>query len=138
MTVTMLIVFTVLLWGVAPIIDKIALTNSDAWVAVIIRSWVIAIFATILMFIMGKTKAVFATDTKTVLLFSTSALMMGFLAMITFYLALKTQPASKIIPLTSIYPLVTALIAVAFLKESVSLERLLGVGLVVTGIWLVK
>ena len=138
MLAIILIIATVLLWGVAPILDKIALVNSDAWVAVIVRSWVVCVLATVFMFITGRTRTVFNTDLKTIGLFSASGIMMGFLAMLTFYYVLKLQPASKIIPLTSVYPLVAAVLGVIFLKEAFTIERFIGVGLIVAGVWLVK
>lgn len=138
MLVTILIVLTVFAWGVAPILDKIALTKSDPLSGIIIRSLVLALAALGLMLITGKTRTIITTEPKSILLFATTALLAGFLAMITYYWALKLAPASKIVPLAAVYPLVSAILAIFFLKEQITLARLIGTVLIISGLWLVK
>lgn len=138
MSVTVLIIITVLLWGSVPIIDKIALTKTDPLVGVIIRSWAVFLPTIVLMVFTGRTKAVFTTEPKTILLFAITGILAGFLAMLTYYGALKLAPTSKIVALGSTYPLVSAALAIILLREQVSLGRLMGVGLIIVGVWLVK
>ena len=138
MSITVLVILTIIFWGIAPIIDKMALSKTDAWVGVSIRSWAVCVYALVFLLISGKIKDVFTTDSRSILLFSLSGLLAGFLAMVTYYAALKMEPASRIVPLVCIYPLLTALIAVVFLREGVTVERLIGTALIVAGIWFVK
>jgi transporter family protein len=54
--------------------------------------------------------------------------------LMTFFLALDRGEASKVVPVTAAYPLVTAVLAALVLSEEVSLLRGLGTILVVLGI----
>jgi transporter family protein len=54
--------------------------------------------------------------------------------LMTFFLALERGEASKVVPVTAAYPLVTAVLAALVLSEEVSLLRGLGTILVVLGI----
>jgi transporter family protein len=48
-------------------------------------------------------------------------------------IAIRSGPASQVIPLTAVYPLITVGLAVLFLSESVTLLRLVGVVMIVGG-----
>ncbi len=61
----------------------------------------------------------------------------GALGMATFYLALDHGKASSVVPVIGVYPAFVALLAVAFLSESLSALQAIGVGLAVTGVVLV-
>jgi transporter family protein len=61
----------------------------------------------------------------------------GALGMATFYLALDSGKASSVVPVIGVYPAFVALLAVAFLSESLSAVQALGVALAVTGVVLV-
>lgn len=50
------------------------------------------------------------------------------------YLALSSGPASRVIPMTSAYPLVTVALALVILHEHVTALRLAGAALVVAGV----
>jgi transporter family protein len=65
-----------------------------------------------------------------------TALMVA-LSLIAFYVALGQGEASKVVPVTAAYPVVTLVLAAAFLSEPVSAVRLAGVGLVVSGVVIV-
>ena len=61
----------------------------------------------------------------------------GSVGMATFYLALDHGKASSVVPVIGVYPAFVALLAVAFLSESLSAVQALGVALAVTGVVLV-
>jgi transporter family protein len=59
-----------------------------------------------------------------------SALLVGAistLATFYFFLALKSSSASIVVPLTALYPVVTALLALFFLKEPITLRQSIGI-----------
>lgn len=58
----------------------------------------------------------------------------GAAGLVAFYLALDRGNASIIVPLVSVYPLITAVLAVAFLNESLSSLQLVGVGCALAGV----
>jgi len=92
----------------------------------------------ILTFLLGKGRTLVSLDGKSILLFGASGMMAGLLGMWTYYMALKMEATSKIVPIAACYPLITALLSVLILNEGVSVSRVIGTALIVSGIWLVK
>ena len=136
--VTVLLIITVLVWGTAPIIEKIGLTKVDPLIGVTIRSMTVTIGLLALTLLLGKGRAIFGVDGKGFLIFGASGVMAGLVGMWTYYTVLKMGETSKIVPIAACYPLVTALLSVLILKEGVTLARVIGTALIVMGIWLVK
>ncbi len=136
--VILLLIVTALLWGITPIIEKIGLAKIDPLVGVTIRSTIVTVGLFILTFILGKGKSLVQLDARSILIFGASGVMAGLLGMWTYYSALKMEATSKIVPIAACYPLVTAFLSVIILKEGVTLTRVVGTALIVTGIWLVK
>jgi transporter family protein len=65
----------------------------------------------------------------------------GILAVIGIYLyfnALADSSASKIVPLTAIYPLFTCFYAFIFLKEDFTTEKIIGTILIVAGVFILN
>ncbi len=136
--VVLLLIITALLWGATPILEKIGLAKVDPLVGVTVRSTIVTIGLLILTFLLGKGKALVSLDGKGILLFGASGMMAGLLGMWTYYMALKMEATSKIVPIAACYPLVTALLSVLILNEGLSVSRVIGTALIVSGIWLVK
>jgi transporter family protein len=136
--VILLLIVTALLWGITPIIEKIGLAKVDPFVGVTIRSSIVTVGLFILTFLLGKGRALMEVDGKSFLIFGTSGVMAGLLGMWTYYIVLKMEPTSKIVPIAACYPLVTALLSILILNEGVTIQRVMGTALIVAGIWLVK
>jgi transporter family protein len=60
----------------------------------------------------------------------------GSVGAITYYYLIAKQEASVIAPLTALYPALTILLAVVFLKEQLSLTKIIGVLLSLVAIYL--
>jgi transporter family protein len=133
-----LLIATALLWGATPIIEKIGLVKVDPLIGITIRSAIAMVGLFILTFLLGKGRELIEVDGKSILIFGSSGVMAGLLGMWTYYAALKMESTSKIVPIAACYPLVTAFLSVLILKEGVTLPRLIGTALIVSGIWLVK
>ena len=136
--VIILLILTALLWGATPIMEKKGLETTSPIVGLAFRNLAIVICLIATIFIMGKTKELMATPPKTMLLFAATGVIAGFLAMLTYFGALKLGATSKIIPISATYPLVTALLGILILGEQATLFRILGAGLIIGGVWLVK
>jgi len=91
-----------------------------------------------LTFLLGKGRELIELDGKSILIFGVSGVMAGLLGMWTYYAALKMEATSKIVPIAACYPLVTALLSVFILKEGITLPRVIGTAMIVSGVWLVK
>jgi transporter family protein len=61
---------------------------------------------------------------------------LGALGTLFLYLTLRAAPTSTVIPLSSLYPVVTVILAYIFLQEELSPTRLLGVGCALAAVWL--
>lgn len=136
--VILLLIITTLLWGSTPILEKMGLTKVDPLIGVTIRSAIVTAGLFLLTFLLGKGRALMELDGKSIFLFGASGMMAGLLGMWTYYGALKIEATSKIVPIAACYPLVTALLSVLILKEGVTLHRVIGTALIVSGVWLVK
>lgn len=136
--VVFLLTVTAILWGATPILEKMGLAKVDPLVGVTIRSAIVTAGLLILTFVLGKGRDLLSIDSKSILLFGASGMMAGLLGMWTYYTALKMEATSKIVPIAACYPLVTALLSVLILQEGLSLSRVVGTALIVSGIWLVK
>lgn len=56
------------------------------------------------------------------------------LATILFYILLGKTPAGYLVAMTALYPLVTILLSIIFLKEPLSLQRIIGITLAILGL----
>ncbi len=134
-----LLLMTVLLcWGVTPIIEKIGLRRVTPFAATTIRSIAITIILLIVTLITGRTKEVLDVTTREVITFTISGFLAGLLAVVAYFALLKSGETSRVVPLVATYPLVTAICGYFILNEEFSLTKLLGTGLIVSGVWLVK
>lgn len=134
----LLVFLTILFWGTAPLFEKIALRHGDPLVGTIIRGLTVGILMIPLLFMNGKLKAMAALPPKSILFFVISGLFAGVLGAFTYFAALKGGATSKIVPLSAAYPLVTVILSMALLGESVTAARAAGIILIVTGIFLVQ
>jgi transporter family protein len=59
-------------------------------------------------------------------------------ASLAYIYALRERPAGTVVALTSAYPLVTIVLAVLMLGERITLEKMIGVGLILLGVFVVS
>lgn len=55
-----------------------------------------------------------------------------------FYMAIARGEASRVVPITATYPIVTLLLALLFLGEALSVQKAVGIALAVIGICLIS
>ncbi len=125
---------TLLFWGSAPLFEKIALRGTDPLLALTVRTGLAAVVLFSLSLVTGKITAVGDLGWREALALAMSGLVAGVFGMFTYFSLLKTGAASKIVPLTAAYPLVTALLAFVVLGETLSFGRLLGILLTILGL----
>ncbi len=132
------LILTILAWGTTPILEKSALKGANPLSGLFIRN-AVAFFVFLFFFIFtGRLKNVYNLSLKSMFLFAISGILAGFLGMYFYYRVLKINPSSKIVPLAATYPLVAVLLGMVFLKEEVTVLRILGTVLIIIGILLVK
>lgn len=62
----------------------------------------------------------------------------GSVGSLCFYLAISKGEASRVVTITAIYPVVTFFLAFLFLKEPITIQKLIGIGLAVFGVFLLS
>ena len=77
-------------------------------------------------------------DARSVIFFALSGICGGIAGLWTYYHALRLGGASLVVPITATYPLITVILSWLILHEGVTLPRIIGTGLIVVGVWLVK
>jgi len=71
-------------------------------------------------------------------LFVVLAGLAGTIGTAAFYIALSGWKVSVVVPLTALYPAVTILLSLLFLREEVALHQIIGVVLAVAAIFLIS
>ena len=130
----LLLGLTLLFWGSAPLFEKIGLRGTSPFVALTVRTT----FASLVLLggclFLGETRALFSLTLRDYVALGGSGLIAGVLGMFTYFSLLKGGEASKIVPLTAAYPLVTALLSFVILGERLSPLRLLGIFFTILGL----
>ncbi len=133
------LILTVILWGITPVIDKVAAVNADATVAIFLRGITIAVSATIILIAAGKTGLVLETDRKAIACLVAGGFLAGCLGVFTYMRAMQSvEDAGMVAVLTSTYPLVALALSVVLLNEKLTLAKGIGSGLIVAGIFLLN
>ena len=125
------------LWGLAPIFEKMSLHTMNPTFILSIRVFMIA--ALLVPFFITTNQVMFLPELnfKNILII----LIPGLLAVIGIFIyfnALAGSTASKIVPLTAVYPLFTCFYAYIFLKEDFSTEKVIGTILIVAGVFILN
>jgi transporter family protein len=135
-----LVLLSVFFWGIAPIIEKIGFSraNPDPFIALTVRSLAVVLGLFIIIVGQGKIQSLIEANPKTIVFFSISGILAGLLGTWAYLSALKMGEASRVVPISATYPLVATLLSFLILKEDLTISRILGTILIVTGIWLLK
>ena len=135
----LLSILTAFIWGIAPIFEKIGLSGKiEPYVAVVVRTIPIVLVSFIGLLFMGKVGSLGQLASKDVLFVTIGGLLAGFLGQITLYSALKIGQASVVVPIAATYPLVAMTVAVLFLGEPLTWQKVTGVVLVISGVMMLR
>ncbi len=126
-------------WGLGAFFDKACLKYMDASGAFYVRALVmIALFAPMVAWKHSHTKQALLGSDRLGPLFVAGSVIVS-MAGVFFYLkALSGGEASRIVPLSSTYPFVTFVLAVLFLGESFTANRLVGTLLLAGGVYFIS
>jgi transporter family protein len=125
---------TVVLWTAWSFLGVIALRDVTAAHATLVFGIAVVIVGAASLVLGGRGSGSWSPSGLTVAAISGGC---GALGMATFYLALDHGKASSVVPVIGVYPVFVALLAVAFLSESLSAVQVAGVALAVAGVVLV-
>jgi transporter family protein len=138
MKLMLFLFLTTLFWGMAAIFDKLALGKTSPLSGMMVRQFILTGILLAVGIGSGRLGSMGAMDLRTMVLFGLSGVTGGVLGLWTYYHALKLGGASLVVPITATYPLITVLLSWLILQEGLTVSRILGTGLIVIGVWLVK
>ena len=123
-----------ILWGLWGVFSKIAATHLPSWAIFLVE---ICIYLLVGGFIwcLLRTPVTWTFPGATA---AVAAGLSGGFALFFFLKALSTGPAAVVVPLTSLYPVITVLLGITFLQENLSLRHLLGVLMASAAVWLLS
>ena len=134
MKVFWLAMLTALLWGLAPVFDKLGLGKASPMAALTVRTIVVALGMAIFLLAFGGWRELASLDRRSVVFLILGALAAGLIGQLVYYHALKAGETARVVPIAATYPLVAALVAIIFLKEPVTPGKIVGAILIVLGI----
>jgi transporter family protein len=126
----------ILLWGVWSFLAKIATSRLGIFETMIFSSFSYYLILAIAAFFWWKNPRFITSSIDWLLLITFGVI--GFIPLWMFYLLLQKAPASIVVALTSVYPVVTALLSIAFLGEKLKLVHVLGIAAAVIAVFLLS
>ncbi len=138
MKLMVFLILTTLFWGAAAIFDKLALGKTSPFAGMMVRQFILAGILFMVGVGSGRLGNLAALNGRTILFFGLSGICGGVAGLWTYYHALRLGGASLVVPITATYPLITVLLGWLILQESLTVPRVVGTGLIVLGVWLVK
>lgn len=115
---------TVLMWGIWGVFSKFASTHSKPRQVLIFQSVGVLAFALVVL-VIENFKFEWSTPGFS---WSFAAGFFTFIGFLTFFAALEDGKASTVVTLSALYPVVTILLSVIFLREKISLKETVGIG----------
>jgi transporter family protein len=131
-TTWMLMASTVVLWGLWAVSEKTALKHTSPLMVQLVVLYVYSALAPLLFLYMKSTKVAMEW-TSLGIFWSTITCLLAFASGMTFIHALQRAPTYLVVGFTSIYPLATLLFCVLFLGEHVTLTKIIGIVVIITG-----
>ena len=125
------------IWGLAPIFEKLSLQSMSPLFVLFVRFVLVTSLFVPIFITSNQAFSVDQLSFRNLMLI----LIPGILAVVGIYLyfnALAGSSASKIVPLTAIYPLFTCFYAFIFLKEDFTTEKIVGTILIVAGVFILN
>jgi len=133
-----LAIITLIFWGIAPIFGKIGLLKISPLLGLAIRSFVISIILLVMVFATGTYKEFGTLTLKGFSFIALEGIFASLIGHFAYYYALKLGETSKVVPITSAFPIMTVMLAVIFLAEKMTVYKGAGVALIVAGIYLMR
>lgn len=137
MTLTWLIVVTTVAWGAWGLFDKLAVARAHPLVVQLYGSIFGLAGVPLYLLVMRKlgVRPDFPAQAWHWILLATAV---GVGGLVSFTYALRQAPATYVIATTATYPAVTMLLAAAFLGEGLGLLKVLGIGLISLGLYILN
>ncbi len=136
---TLLALIVAAIWGITPIIEKKALNYIEPLTAVYIIIAMNFIILSLIYLSFGKINldSICSIPLNALVYLLVVSILAGVIAQYLFYKSLELSSPSKVVVISSIYPLITILVSSVLLGELPPVKRILGAILVFLGVFLV-
>jgi bacterial/archaeal transporter family protein len=121
-------------WGLWGVFSKVAATHLPSWAIFLVEIFVYLLVGS---FIWGLLRTPVAW-TFPGLAAAVAAGLCGGWGLFFFLKALASGPAAVVVPMTSLYPVITVALGVTFLQESLTVRHLAGIILAAVAVWLLS
>ncbi|MBE7446889.1 MAG: EamA family transporter [Planctomycetia bacterium] len=138
METLILALLTAFIWGFVPFLEKVGLSSVEPTAAYLIRCSGVFLGVAMIIAFTPQFPSFRKMDVKSIFFLVLAGILAGVVAQLVFYKALKMGEISRIIPITSCYPLFTFLLGWIFLGEQVTMSKVIGMLLILGGIFLLK
>ena len=133
-------VLAAICWGLAPITEKLGLRGAtDPVVGVFVRS--VGVFLGTLVLAAFTPQVLMraqALSLRTWGYLISGGILASILGQVCFYRALKLGEVSRVVPIGAAYPVLAFLLGVLFFNESITAIKILGIVLVMAGVYLLR
>lgn len=129
---------TAFIWGLVPFLEKIGLSSVDPTAAYLVRCLGVFLGAIIVICFTPQLPSIGKIGVKSTIFLILAGILAGFVAQVVFYKALKMGEISRIVLITSSYPIFTFLMGWLFLGEEVTVPKVMGMLLIMGGLYLLK
>ena len=133
-----LAILTSVVWGIAPIFEKLGLAKVEPLTGLFYRSLGVVLCLVFLGFFLVKPEEIKSADLRSIGLIMAGGFLASFVAQILFYHSLKLGDVTKVVPISGSYPLVAFVLGVILLGEALTPAKIAGCLCVILGIWLLK
>ncbi|MEP9412433.1 MAG: EamA family transporter [Candidatus Brocadia sp.] len=133
-----LALLTAFIWGFVPFLEKVGLSSVEPTAAYLVRCSGVFLGVVILIAFTPQVPSFGRMGIKSIFFLVLAGVLAGFVAQVIFYKALKMGEISRIIPITSCYPLFTFFLGWIFLGEEITVSKIAGMLLILGGILLLK
>jgi transporter family protein len=131
-------ILAAVIWGAVPLLEKLGLTNSQPLAGLFYRCLGVLIGFLLLGLFMLKPQEIKAVDSRSIIFLIMGGFLASFVAQICFYNSLKIGEVSRVVPVAGAYPLITFILGILFLGESINPVKTAGALLIITGICALK
>lgn len=129
----LLSIATVLLWGSWGLQSKLIVDRISPWMNQVLFS--IGLLPLLAWMMFSKNRRQSTGDARKGAAYGLLTGICGGLGNVTFYLALSRGKAAVIVPMVGLAPLITVVLALAFLKESINRAQVVGIVLALLSIY---
>lgn len=138
MTAYVWAVLAAMVWGIAPLMEKVGLRNVTPMTGLFFRSLGVGIGIVVLGVFAVKPAELRSADPRAILLLMGAGFTASIIGQTFFYNSLKLGEVSRLVPISGSYPLFAFLFGVLLMGESFSLLKVGGMFLVLLGVWLLR